>query len=68
MSVANSQTKLELVQNALDSGTLITAQRMLQALHPAEIGDILESLPQEQRLLVWELVDLDSEGGRPTRS
>ncbi len=62
MSAANSQTKLELLQNALDSGTLNTARRMLQSLHPAEVGDILESLPQEQRYFVWELVDLDSEG------
>ena len=62
MSATNSQTKLELLREALDSGTLNTARRMLQALHPAEIGDILESLPQEKRNFVWELVDLDSEG------
>lgn len=31
-------------------------------LHPAEIAAILESLPYEQRLFVWHLLDADTKG------
>lgn len=56
------QTKLELLREALDSDTLHDVRRTVQALHPAEIGNILESLPQAERLIVWELVEPDNEG------
>jgi magnesium transporter len=36
--------------------------RMLVALNPAEIADLLESLPLAQREIVWELVDPKDEG------
>lgn len=36
--------------------------RMLVALNPAEIADLLESLPFAQREIVWELVDPKDEG------
>jgi len=35
---------------------------MVNALHPAEIALLLESLPPTQRGLVWELVDRDLDG------
>ncbi len=47
---------------ALQSGTLLQARMMLNGLHPAEIASLLESLPLEQRELVWELVDAEHEG------
>jgi len=47
---------------ALQSGTLLQARMMLNGLHPAEIASLLESLPLEQRELVWELVDSEHEG------
>jgi magnesium transporter len=34
----------------------------MNALHPAEIADLLESLPPRQRKLLWGLVDADIEG------
>ncbi len=35
---------------------------MVDALHPAEIALLLESLPPAQRALVWELVDREVQG------
>lgn len=45
-----------------ESGTISSAKRLLNALHPAEIADLLESLPHAQRLLLWEIVDSEVEG------
>jgi len=42
---------------ALETGTLRGAKRMVNALHPAEIALLLESLPPPQRELAWELVE-----------
>lgn len=46
----------------LESGTISAAKRLMNALHPAEIADLLESLPQSQRMLLWEIVDDQIEG------
>jgi magnesium transporter len=35
---------------------------MLNGLHPAEIGNLLESLPRDQRTLVWEILSPELEG------
>lgn len=56
------KTKLELLRLALESGTNQNVRRTVQALHPAEVASILESLPQTERLIVWELVSKDDEG------
>jgi len=37
-------------------------KRLLDSLHPADIAYILEALPIEQRLLVWELVKAEHDG------
>ena len=37
-------------------------QRRLDALHPADIARILESLPRDERLVVWDLVKADRDG------
>ena len=50
------------LRSALESGTLKGAQRMINALHPAEIAHLLESLPPPQRELAWELVDRELDG------
>jgi magnesium transporter len=46
----------------LQSGTLQNVWKMLNNLHPAEIAELLESLPPAQREIVWELVDPELEG------
>jgi len=55
-------TRLAALRAALGSGTLRGAQRMVNALHPAEIAHLLESLPPPQRELAWELVDVELDG------
>ncbi len=56
------QARLAALRDALGQGALRTAQRMVHALHPAEIAQLLESLPPAQREVVWEFVDPEVEG------
>ena len=37
-------------------------KEVLADLHPADIAYVLEALPQDDRLAVWQLVDGDREG------
>ena len=55
-------TRLQALRDALHSGRLRPVQRMINALHPAEIASLLESLPADERAAVWELVIPDEEG------
>ncbi|NDB23883.1 MAG: magnesium transporter, partial [Gammaproteobacteria bacterium] len=56
------EARLVALREALDSGTLRPAQRMVAAMHPAEIALLLESVPPRQRELVWGMVDPELEG------
>ncbi|MFK8016479.1 MAG: magnesium transporter [Gammaproteobacteria bacterium] len=56
------RAQLEDLRDALDSGTLAPIRRLLHTLHPAEIGNMLESLPPTERNIVWDLVDPDDGG------
>ena len=38
-------------------GSAGAARRLMGAMHPAEIADVLESLPPARRRLLWDLVD-----------
>ena len=51
------QKRLRTFTRALESGTLASVRKMLNALRPAEIAHLLESLPPQERELLWELVD-----------
>ena len=44
------------------SNDLIELQTKLDALHPADVAHILEALPLEDRLDLWELVKADRDG------
>ena len=48
--------KQNLIKNLVNKQNINTLRRLLAGLHPADIADILESLPIEQRLIVWDLV------------
>lgn len=50
------------LREALESGTLRQVQTLINSLHPAEIALLLESLPQAERAVVWELIDKEDEG------
>jgi magnesium transporter len=54
--------QLKLLSEALDSGRLGPVRRMVNTLSPAEIGNLLESLPPDQRVIVWGLVDAEDDG------
>jgi len=52
----------ELVQNLVHKLQFVELQKLLDALHPADIAYILEALPLEQRLIAWDLVRAEREG------
>jgi magnesium transporter len=47
---------------ALPAAARVTVQQQLDELHPADIAFILESLPLDERLAVWQLVKADRDG------
>lgn len=51
-----------LLDTLLHKQHLAELQRKLDGLHPADIAYILEALPIEQRLLVWDLVKSERDG------
>jgi magnesium transporter len=52
----------EMVENLVHRQNLVELQRKLEALHPADIAHILEALPLDDRLTVWQLVKSDRDG------
>lgn len=57
-----TQSRLEILSEALASGAAGKVRRLMHNLHPAEIGDLLESLPLKPRIILWELVDPEDRG------
>ena len=53
---------LKILREALETGTMRQVGRLVNALNPAEIADLLESLPLAQREIVWQLVAPEDEG------
>src|SRR3546814_9311716 len=60
--------QLRLLSDALDSGRLGPVRRLVNTLAPAEIGNLLESLPPAKRQVVWGLVDAEDDGEVLVRS
>ena len=54
--------QLRLLSDAIDSGRLGPVKRLVNTLSPAEIGNLLESLPPGKRTVVWGLVDPEDDG------
>ena len=52
----------ELVESLVHKQNLVQLGKKLETLHPADVAYILETLPIEDRLLVWELVKADRDG------
>lgn len=50
------------IAEILNSGSFNTARDLIQALQPAEVADMLESLPTSKRKLLWSFIDLKDEG------
>ena len=57
------QSQLREVQESLARGEPLSALRArLDPMHPADIAYILEALPLDERLVVWDLVKADRDG------
>ncbi|ABE48577.1 MULTISPECIES: magnesium transporter [Methylobacillus] len=54
--------KQALVQTLVHRQNLAELQKKLDSLHPADVAYILEALPLEQRLDVWDLVKAERDG------
>jgi len=52
----------ELVESLVHKQNLAELQKKLDRLHPADVAYILEALPLEERLVVWDLVKAERDG------
>ena len=59
---SGTQARLKILSEALASGAAGRVRRLVYNLHPAEIADLLESLPPKPRVILWELVDAEDRG------
>jgi magnesium transporter len=58
----NSDDRIHAFSELLNNGTLAQVGRALAEQHPADIAHLLESLPHEQRDVVWDLVTPQQRG------
>lgn len=56
------ETLALLMEQAMENASTAPIIEALEPLHPADIADVLESLPYEQRLFLWRLLDADTKG------
>lgn len=54
--------QLARLTSIVESGSFNSAKALLVAMHPAEIADLLESLPQPERVVLWDMIDRSVEG------
>jgi magnesium transporter len=52
----------DLVEDIVHKQHLNELQRRLEPMHPADIAYVLEALPLDERLIVWNLVNSEQEG------
>ena len=56
------QSRLQAVNDALDSGVFARVRSLLQQLTPSDIADLIESSPPKARSLLWKLVEEQDKG------
>jgi magnesium transporter len=59
---AEDSVKHKLIKNLTNKENLKSLQNLLNSLHPSDVADILESLPLDRRLTIWELVKSENDG------
>ena len=59
---SSEESRLQRLQDILASGAMREATRLLRSLAPAEIANLLESLPAGEREIIWNLVDEEQDG------
>src|SRR5262245_11002254 len=52
----------ELVESLVHKQNVAGLQKKLDELHPADVAHILEALPLDDRLVVWDLVKAERDG------
>lgn len=52
----------ELVESLVHRQNIAELRKKLDQLHPADVAHILEALPLEERLIVWDLVKAERDG------
>jgi magnesium transporter len=57
-----SEAALRRLRERLTGGNMLPVKRALHALNPAEIAQLLVSLPPTERNLVWEMVSPEDDG------
>ena len=57
-----AQKTLDKLSAALNSGTFVDVQRMVNGLLPADVAHLLESSPPKFRHILWQMVEVDREG------
>jgi magnesium transporter len=62
ISNQNTETRLDRLTRALDSGAAGQVRFLLTNLHPSEIAELLESFPHGPREILWELIDTEDRG------
>jgi magnesium transporter len=62
MQEGEGDERRELVETLVHTLHLTELQKLLDGLHPADVAYILEALPLEQRLIVWDLVKAERDG------
>jgi magnesium transporter len=61
--VNNEDTaKHKLIKNLANKENVKSLQNLLNNLHPSDVADILEALPLDRRLTIWELVKSENDG------
>jgi magnesium transporter len=58
----HSEAALKRLRETLADGKMLPVKRTLHALNPAEIANLLVSLPPHERNLVWEMVSPEDDG------
>jgi magnesium transporter len=56
------ETRMQRLQQLLDSGALKQSGHLLNSLRPGEIAHLLEGLPIAEREIVWNLVNEENDG------
>ena len=57
-----TEDQIKALADVMKTGTMQHARGMLNELSPAEIAHLLESLPHNERNIIWDLVDSEKEG------
>jgi magnesium transporter len=58
----SNEAALRRLRERLSGGNMLPVKRALHALNPAEIAQLLASLPPTERNLVWEMVSPEDDG------